>query len=99
MHCLLAVAHGPASKELGLAIVRVPSAVADPAAHEVVAPGDEEGVGRGIGVEDGQHLIADCRCTALVGIQAENPVAGAGRNGLVTQPAETLERDLHHPGA
>src|SRR5262249_14308613 len=46
-----------------------------------------------------ENLIAHLGGTALVGIEAENPVAAARFDGAITQFAKAVERHLYDPCA
>ena len=51
-----------------------------------------------LGREQSQDFIAHRRGAALVGVQAENPLAAARLHRAVAQIPEAVERDLHQAG-
>src|SRR5438309_10314074 len=93
---LLTVAHPAFSEQLGLAIIGVPAAVANPAPQEIIPPRHEVRVGLRAAFERPADFVSDFRCSPLVRVQTENPVMRRMRHRLVSQLSESLELMLEH---
>src|SRR5262249_39727464 len=83
MDRLEGVAHATFAEELRLAEGRVPAGTPDPPSHPEAAARPAGNNRSPRAREKLQDLIANLRGTALVGIQAENPIAAAGLDGTI----------------
>src|SRR3984885_258622 len=83
MHGLERVAHAAFAEKLRLAEVGIPARAADPAAHHETPARHKIGVGWRRAGEQRENLVAYGGGAPLVGIEAENPVAAAGFNGVI----------------
>src|SRR5580692_2080960 len=99
MHRLGRVAHAAFAEELRLAEIRIPARAADPAAHHETSARHAVNVAGRDGGEECQNLVTYFFGAAFVSIEAEYPIAAAGRDSLITQIAKTVERYLDDAGA
>ena len=67
----------------------------DPASHEIIPPRYKIRVVGGSSGQDHEDFITDLRRALLVRDEAENPFMRTGFDGLISQVAESLERNLH----
>ena len=72
--------------------VGIEAAVANPAVEEEIAALEEEGVGRGVAGEQGADLGLEFGGELFVGVEREDPGAGAFLNSRVLLRGEALPR-------
>src|SRR6185436_10610318 len=93
------ISHCPVPEQLRLAEIRIPAGMFDPPSHEVISPWHKIGVVCGSSGKDHQNLISNLRRALFIRVEAENPLMRTGLDGLITQMAESLERNLNDAGS
>src|SRR5437867_9075455 len=94
MHKVIPVPETVLVEKLRLAVVRVPTAVPDPASQEKILPRHKERISPWATGELGLNLLAQLVRRALVGIDAEHPVVRHQLERPVTELSEAGEVTL-----
>jgi hypothetical protein len=93
------VAHHSLAIELRRTVIGIPARALDPATHEIISPRNVIGVAVRVTGDQGEDLVAQLARTSFIGIEAEDPIAGAGIGRPIAQFAESRERYLYHARA
>lgn len=86
----VAVTEVGAVKELGLAVIGIPAAAANPAAKKIIFAGDVISLALGSG-GDAADFGGEFGSATFIAIDAEDPIVGGGVDGEVAKFAEAFE--------
>src|SRR6058998_426047 len=97
MHKVIPVPETVLVEKLRLAVVRVPTAVPDPASQEEILPRHKERISPWATCELGPNLLAELVRRALVGVNAQHPVVRHQIQRAVAELPKAFEITLIEP--